>query len=98
VSNLYLNIAENVLLKASRPLTPREILDFAFIDGLVPSHLHGHTQHKTLQARLSEDISHYLDQSRFFRTAPGRFFLRAYPGRAACSQTIIPQANWSMAS
>jgi dolichol-phosphate mannosyltransferase len=24
--------------------------------------------------------------------------LRAYPGRAACSQTIIPQANWSMAS
>jgi membrane protein len=26
------------------------------------------------------------------------FLLRAYPSRAVCSQTIIPHANWSMAS
>jgi hypothetical protein len=24
--------------------------------------------------------------------------LRAYPSRAACSQTMMPHANWSMAS
>jgi hypothetical protein len=40
--------------------------------------LYGRTQHKTLQARLSEDILHLRDRSRFYRTAPGKFFLRAY--------------------
>ena len=36
------------------------------------------TQHKTLQARLSEEILHGGKQSRFIRTDPGRFFLRAF--------------------
>jgi hypothetical protein len=48
----------------------------AYRSGLVPSHLHGKTQHKTLQARISEDIIARRDHSLFFRTAPGRFFLR----------------------
>lgn len=46
--------------------------------GLLPDHLFGRTQHKTLHARLSEDIGSLRDQSRFFRTSPGTFFLRAF--------------------
>lgn len=66
-----------MLLSAREPLTPKEILDRAYLAGFVPAHLHGGTQHKTLQARLSEDISQYLENSRFCRTTPGRFFLRS---------------------
>lgn len=54
------------------------MLAAAYRTGLVPQHLHGRTQHKTLQARLSEDIIERRDQSAFFRTAPGRFFLREF--------------------
>ncbi len=74
----YLSIAQNVLERARRPLTPREILREAYRFDLVPYHLHGATQHKTLQARLSEHIVEFRDNGLFFRTAPGRFFLRAF--------------------
>lgn len=74
----YLAIAKTVLRSARRPLTPREIMNEAFRRGLMPSHLHGRTQHKTLQARLSEDILNLRDESIFFRTQPGRFFLREF--------------------
>jgi hypothetical protein len=50
----------------------------AFKSGFVPNHLHGRTQHKTLQARLSENILKQREQSAFFRTSPGRFFLREF--------------------
>ncbi len=55
----------------------REIIQMAYLRELVPWHLHGPTQDKTLQARLSEDIAYHPEGSRFFRTAPGIFFLRA---------------------
>jgi hypothetical protein len=71
----YLFIAERVLLQARRPLRPPEILDQALLHGILPPHLYGRTQHKTLHARLSEDISRRLEHSRFFRTGPGLFFL-----------------------
>jgi HB1, ASXL, restriction endonuclease HTH domain len=74
----YLNIAEAVLVRARRPLSPREILRQAYNDELVPSHLFGKTQHKTLGARLSEDILLRRDRSAFFRTNPGYFFLRKF--------------------
>lgn len=74
----YLSIAQRVLERARRPLTPREILREAYRFDLVPYHLHGATQHKTLQARLSEHIVAFRDNGLFFRTAPGRFFLRAF--------------------
>jgi hypothetical protein len=54
------------------------MMDFAFMAGLVPTHLHGSTQYKTLGARLSEDILRLKRRSRFFRTRPGRFFLREF--------------------
>lgn len=77
MANAYLNIAESILAQLKRPLTPREMLQLSYATDLVPWHLHGVTQHKTLHARLSEDISQNLEASRFYRTSPGHFFLRA---------------------
>jgi hypothetical protein len=74
----YLNTAEQVLFAARRPLRPREILQEAYLTKLVPWHLHGSRQDKTLHARLSEDIARNRQNSRFFRTAAGTFFLRRF--------------------
>ncbi|MER9867384.1 winged helix-turn-helix domain-containing protein [Mesorhizobium sp. M0136] len=74
----YLQIAAEILDAAKRPLSARAILRLGYLQGLVPQHLYGRTQHKTLQARLSEDILHRRDQSAFFRTRPGQFFLRKF--------------------
>jgi hypothetical protein len=73
----YLDIAEAVLQIARRPLSARAIMDAAYRGGIVPAHLYGKTQHKTLHARLSEDILRNKLESRFFRTNPGLFFLSA---------------------
>ena len=59
-------------------MTAREILDRAYAARLVPPELYGKTQHKTLGARLSEDILHRRDRSAFYRTGPGRYFLRRF--------------------
>ncbi len=61
-----------------RPLRPKEILDEAYLKKLVPWHLRGPRQDKTLHARLSEDIARNRANSRFFRTAAGVFFLRQF--------------------
>jgi len=74
----YLELAEMVLRAARRPLSPRAILSAAYKAGIVPSHLFGKTQHKTLQARLSGDILRLKLDSRFFRTNPGMFFLSEF--------------------
>lgn len=74
----YLEIAERVLSESRRPLAAKTILDIAYQNGLVPDHLYGETQHKTLQARISEDIVELRERSRFFRTEPGKFFLRHF--------------------
>jgi hypothetical protein len=60
------------------PLSARQIIQLAYLHGLMPRHLHGPTPHKTLGARLSEDILKFKQRSRFFRTKPGRFFLRSF--------------------
>lgn len=74
----YLQIAQEVLRLARRPLSPKAILTEGFVLEIVPPHLHGKTQHKTLQARISEDILTRRDRSPFFRTEPGKFFLREF--------------------
>jgi hypothetical protein len=74
----YLEIARRVLREARRPLPPREILRRGLTVGIVPTSLYGKTQHKTLQARLSEDILCRRERSAFFRTKPGYFFLREF--------------------
>jgi hypothetical protein len=82
----YLEIAAKVLLASRVPLSAREILERAYLENLVPKHLYGKTQHKTLQARLSEDILSKRDRSLFFRTDPGRFFLKRF-----VSDSSIPE-------
>ncbi|SFC59151.1 HB1, ASXL, restriction endonuclease HTH domain [Bosea sp. CRIB-10] len=74
----YLEIAEIVLRAAKRPLSPKAIVEIAYRAGIVPSHLFGKAQHKTLQARLSEDILKQKLESKFFRTNPGVFFLSEF--------------------
>lgn len=74
----YLDIARTVLQAARRPLNANSILEFAYKAGVVPPHLHGRTQQKTLQARLSEDILHRRQKSIFYRTEPGQFALKAF--------------------
>ena len=56
----------------------KAILDVAYQAGVVPKHLYGKTQQKTLQARLSEEILHHRGTSPFFRTEPGQFFLTEF--------------------
>lgn len=74
----YLDIAAKILKAERRPLSPHAILNAAYRLALVPPRLHGKTQHKTLQARISEDIIQRREHSAFFRTSPGRFFLREF--------------------
>ena len=76
MSNSYLALARTVLLRERRPLTARKILEEAILAAIVPSHLYGQTPHKTLHARLSEDILAKRQKSAFFRTSAGEFFLR----------------------
>ena len=77
MADAYLNVAEQILLGLRRPLRPREIINAAYAHQLLPLHLHGSTQHKTLHARMSEDVAENPTSSRFFRTGPGVFFLRS---------------------
>lgn len=57
-------------------MSAREILQSAIMQGILPRHLYGKTPHKTLQARLSEDILANQQNSLFYRTSAGEFFLR----------------------
>lgn len=66
------------MFAARRPLRPTEILRDAYLTKLVPWHLHGKRQDRTLHARLSEDISRKRENSRFYRTSAGTFFLRQF--------------------
>ncbi|HVX76510.1 MAG TPA: hypothetical protein VHB49_10300 [Bradyrhizobium sp.] len=81
----YLAIAEAVLKIERRPLSSVAILAAAYRHSIVPPHLHGRTQHKTVGARISEDIVERRDKSVFFRTEPGKFFLREF-----LTDTTIP--------
>ncbi|MER8724374.1 HTH domain-containing protein [Mesorhizobium sp. M1027] len=95
--NSYLKISQAVLSKSRQPLTAREILDAAYRLQLVPDHLFGKTQHKTLHARLCEDILHNRRASLFARTAPGRFSLasRLETGGSR-SEYIAPQRSYQL--
>lgn len=56
-------------------MSAKGILEAAYRAHVVPDHLKGKTQQKTLQARLSEDILYHRASSLFYRTEPGIFFL-----------------------
>lgn len=75
--NSYLDLAEDVILFEKRPLSSKEIIGLAFSLDIMPKHLFGKTLHKTLQARLSEDILKNKQESKFLRVARGKFYLRS---------------------
>jgi len=73
----FLDLAETILSQEERPLTAREISDFArerqyldFSDGATPF--------QTIKARISEDIKRYAEKSRFKRVGKGIFALRKF--------------------
>ncbi|MCO7729108.1 winged helix-turn-helix domain-containing protein [Brucella intermedia] len=76
MADAYLNMAETVLRSTGVPLRPSEMIALAYASNLLPWHLFGSRQDKTLHARLSEDIARNRENSAFCRTAPGTFFLR----------------------
>ncbi|MEI5680655.1 MULTISPECIES: hypothetical protein [unclassified Mesorhizobium] len=67
-------------------MSARAIISAAYRAGIVPEHLYGKTQYKTLQARLSEEILYNRRNTLFFRTEPGVFFLTEF-----MSDPAIPQ-------
>ena len=67
-------------------MSARAIINAAYRAGIVPEHLYGKTQYKTLQARLSEEILYNRRHTLFFRTEPGVFFLTEF-----MSDPAIPQ-------
>ncbi|GAA4125837.1 HTH domain-containing protein [Aminobacter aganoensis] len=95
--NSYLKMSQAVLSKSRQPLTAREILDAAYRLQLVPDHLFGKTQHKTLHARLCEDILHNRRASLFARTAPGRFSLASrLEAGGSKSEYVAPQRSYQL--
>lgn len=74
----YLDIARIVLRARRRPMGAKSILAAARAAAILPEHLHGKTQQKTLQARLSEDILKDREASIFYRTEPGQFALKEF--------------------
>ena len=87
----HLAAAEAALLHAQKPLTSKEIVET--INQLEISKLTGATPHKTINARLSEDIARRGNLSAFVRTAQGRFSLRGQhwePEVTVKARTIAP--------
>ena len=74
----YLSLAKSVLRTHGRPMSAKEIIEVSKKYKLIPEHLHGKTMHKTLQARLSEDILENRFRSIFYRVSSGVFFLREF--------------------
>ncbi|CAN7263896.1 HTH domain-containing protein [Mesorhizobium caraganae] len=95
--NSYLTMSQAVLSKSRQPLTAREILNAAYRLQLVPDHLFGKTQYKTLHARLCEDILHNRRASLFIRTAPGRFSLASrLEGGGSKSEYVAPRRSYQL--
>jgi hypothetical protein len=89
VSSRYLDVARKVISARGRPLTAHEILRDAIRYGLMPKDLAGETMHKTLQARITEDLVTRRGNSEFYRTGPGVYFLRELSDDSTLSANVI---------
>ena len=76
MADSYLQLAEEILRGRGKPLSAKQILSEARRFGIMPEHLSGETMHKTLQARISDDINILKKSSRFYRVGIGQYFLR----------------------
>lgn len=86
----YLRVAEAVLAAARSPLSSREIVECGVERGLFGDHVLGRTPEKSMQARLSLDIKHLRESSRFMRVARGRFLLRDH---IAAANHVLQQSK-----
>ena len=73
----FLQVAETVLSQLRKPMTARQIVDHAAENKMFSDRVAGKTPFQTMKAKLSVDIRTKGSDSRFVRTAPGQFFLRA---------------------
>ncbi|TQL14661.1 HB1/ASXL restriction endonuclease-like protein with HTH domain [Zymomonas mobilis] len=73
--NSYLKICYNVIKQEKRPLRAKEIVEIALKSGMMPHHLYGKTQQKTIHARISEHIKKHQMNSLFFRVSAGHFYI-----------------------
>ncbi len=78
-SHSFLAAAEVVLRNSRRPLSSQEIVADARALGLIATS--GTTPHKTMNARISEDIVRNASSSIFMRTYHGQFALREWEDR-----------------
>src|SRR5713101_2457450 len=74
--SLYLWVAEHLFEKYRYPMRPRDMINLAREEGLLPDFLIGKAPHHTIGAKLSVHIRKYGPSSKFVRTAPGLFYLR----------------------
>lgn len=72
----FLDAAALALDVLGRPATADEIVDVGTSHGILQTS--GETPAQTMKARLSDDIRKNRQRSRFMRTAPGEFALRAW--------------------
>jgi predicted NUDIX family phosphoesterase/shikimate kinase len=88
-AQIFLRVAEAVLVAAHSPLTAREIVERGIERGLFGDHVLGRTPEKSMQARLSLNIKHLRESSRFMRVARGRFLMRSHLGDPVRDSQII---------
>ena len=72
----FLELAERALRVAQRPMTAKEIVDYAIAQGWFSDRRAGRTPAQTMKSKLSVAIRRDGEHSTFVRTAPGRFQLR----------------------
>ncbi len=72
----FLDVAEHYLRQENRPLSAREIVGRAILDGKLVSS--GKTPWQTMKSKLSTDILTLGERSRFKRVFQGSFALRDY--------------------
>lgn len=72
----FLVVAAKVLAKQGHDMSPREIVQLAFDQGLFSENIAGRTPHQTMKAKLSVHVRRFGETSPFVRTRPGRYNLR----------------------
>lgn len=89
----YLNLAKIILETRGHPMSAQQILQDAEKYDLLPTHLFGDTMHKTLQARIGEEISMNRSKSLFCRTKIGAYFLRSFLDKKRKHDTSLKEFN-----
>ncbi len=87
MADSYLTLAKKIISAHGKPMSAQHILYEAKRFGMLPNHLHGKTMQKTLQARITEDINLKRNQSDFYRTNIGTYFLRPL-----LNDTVLPSS------